>query len=57
VFRVREDRVQPVPVTVRYDQDSLSSIDGALAAGDQVVIEGQSQLKSGAAVKVMAAPP
>ena len=26
VFRVREDRVQPVPVTVRYDQDSLSSI-------------------------------
>jgi RND family efflux transporter MFP subunit len=57
VFRVREDRAQPVPVTVRYDQDSLSSIDGALAAGDQVVIEGQSQLKSGAAVKVMAAPP
>jgi RND family efflux transporter MFP subunit len=56
VFRIRANAAEPVPVIVRHEQDSIASIDGTLTAGDAVVVEGQSQLRSGAAVQVMGAP-
>ncbi len=53
VFRLKQDAVEVVPVTVRYEQGAVACIGAGLSAGDQVVTDGQDQLKAGSKVKVV----
>ena len=52
VFRVRDGKAQVVPVSVRYQQADIAIIGAGLAPGDTVVIDGQSGLTDGAAVRM-----
>lgn len=57
VYRLNGDKVDSVPVKVLY-QDSVLNIIAGVAAGDQLVSDGQSRLKPGAHVEVAPeAPP
>ncbi|MGE8392690.1 efflux RND transporter periplasmic adaptor subunit [Pseudomonas sp. BIGb0427] len=57
VYRLHGDKVDSVPVKVLY-QDSVLNIIAGVAAGDQLVSDGQSRLKPGAHVEVAPeAPP
>jgi multidrug efflux pump subunit AcrA (membrane-fusion protein) len=53
VYRVRDDKAEVVPVVTTYVDDEIAVIDKGLAAGDSVVIDGQSRLKAGTHVKVV----
>jgi RND family efflux transporter MFP subunit len=53
VFRVRDEVAEAVPVTVLYEENSLAAIGVGLESGDQVVVDGQGQLKSGSPVRVV----
>jgi len=51
VYRVDGDKVTSVPVKVLY-QDSTLNIVAGVKAGDQLVLDGQSRLKSGSRVEI-----
>lgn len=55
VYRVRAGKAEVVPVTVTYRDDAIAVIGRGLEAGDSVVIDGQSRLRPGAEVSVIAA--
>lgn len=55
VYRVEGDTVSVVPVKVLYQDSSLNVISG-VALNDTLVADGQSRLKPGAQVEVLAAP-
>lgn len=55
VWRVRGNAAEMVPVKVRWQDDQRAVIASGIAAGDAVVIDGQSRLKPKAAVKVLPA--
>ena len=55
VWRVRDNAAEMVPVKVRWQDDQRAVIASGIAAGDAVVIDGQSRLKPKAAVKVLPA--
>ncbi|SIQ48260.1 membrane fusion protein, multidrug efflux system [Acidiphilium rubrum] len=44
------------PITIGYETEQLVVVAKGLAAGDQVVTEGNSRLKDGAKIKIVAAP-
>ena len=53
VYRVRDERAELVPVRVLYSDEKIAALTG-VEAGDLIVIDGQSRLRSGARVKVQA---
>ncbi len=53
VFRVRNDVAEAVPVKVLYEENSLATIGAGLEPGDQVVVDGQGQLKPGSLVRIV----
>ena len=55
VYRVEGDTVSVVPVKVLYQDSSLNVISG-VAVNDTLVADGQSRLKPGAQVEVLATP-
>lgn len=55
VWRVRDNAAEMVPVKVRWQDDRRAVIASGIAAGDTVVVDGQSRLKPKAAVKVLPA--
>ena len=56
VYRLDGDKVTSVPVKVLFQDSDLTIISG-IAAGDQLVVDGQSRLKPGARVEVLGDPP
>lgn len=50
VWRVAGEQAQPVAVTVLHEDEQRAVVDG-LAAGDQVVTDGQSRLRPGVSVR------
>ncbi len=54
VYRVTGDVAAHVPVTLGFEDEQVAVITSGLAAGDMVVIDGQSRLKPGARVSVRA---
>lgn len=50
VWRVEADKAVPAPVKVLHETEALAVIEG-LEAGDRVVIDGQSRLRAGVAVR------
>jgi RND family efflux transporter MFP subunit len=56
VFRIRGAKAEVVPVTVAVENAGRAVLSSGVTAGDQVVVDGQSRLKPGAGVKVIAAP-
>ncbi len=55
VFRIRDDRAEVVPVTVGYREAEIAVISAGVVPGDVVVVDGQSRLRPGSAVKTDAA--
>ncbi|MHB1993135.1 efflux RND transporter periplasmic adaptor subunit [Metallibacterium scheffleri] len=55
VWRVRDARIERVPVRVLASLGDLRQVDGALAAGEQVVIQPGASLRAGASVRVATA--
>lgn len=55
VWRVRDNVAEMVPVKVRWQDDQRAVIASGIAAGDAVVVDGQSRLKPKATVKVLPA--
>lgn len=53
VFRVHDGRAQVVAITVGHEQGAAAVINEGLSPGDTVVVDGQSQLVDGAAVKIV----
>jgi len=53
VWRVADDKVERVPVRLVRRLDGAVLVDGDLAAGDLVVIEGTQRLRPGVAVQVL----
>jgi multidrug efflux pump subunit AcrA (membrane-fusion protein) len=51
VYRVRDERAELVPVRVLYSDEKIAALTG-VEAGDLIVIDGQSRLRSGARVKL-----
>lgn len=56
VWRVEQDKAQPVAVKVLHETDVLAVIEG-LEVGDQVVTDGQSRLRAGVEVRRADAQP
>ncbi|HEY0715829.1 MAG TPA: efflux RND transporter periplasmic adaptor subunit [Polyangia bacterium] len=56
VFRIRNGKAEVVPVTVALETDGRAVLTAGVAAGDEVVVDGQSRLKPGAGVKVVPGP-
>ncbi len=56
VYRLDGDKVTSVPVKMLFQDSDLTIISG-IAAGDQLVVDGQSRLKPGARVEVLGDPP
>jgi RND family efflux transporter MFP subunit len=55
VWRVRDAHIERVPVRVLASLGDLRQVDGALAAGEQVVIQPGASLRAGASVRVATA--
>jgi RND family efflux transporter MFP subunit len=55
VYRLTGDTVEAAPVTLAYEDADVAVIDAGLAAGDTVVTDGQSRLRPGSTVRVLAA--
>lgn len=53
VWRVVEDTAEQVPVTLVRRRAGSALVDGALAAGDRVVVEGTQRLRPGRVVRLM----
>ncbi|QLL12343.1 efflux RND transporter periplasmic adaptor subunit [Pseudomonas chlororaphis] len=56
VYRVKDDKVEIVPVQMIY-QDSGQNIIKGVQAGDLLVSDGQSRLKAGSRIEVLSEPP
>jgi len=56
VYRVKDGKVESVPVQMVYQNSDLNIIKG-VQAGDVLVSDGQSRLKPGASVQVLDEPP
>lgn len=56
VYRVKDGKVEAVPVQMVYQNSELNIIKG-VQAGDVLVSDGQSRLKPGASVQVLDEPP
>ncbi|WP_458378620.1 efflux RND transporter periplasmic adaptor subunit [Pseudomonas chlororaphis] len=56
VYRVKDDKVEIVPVQMVY-QDSGQNIIKGVQAGDLLVSDGQSRLKAGSRIEVLSEPP
>lgn len=54
VYRVKDDKVEVVPVKVLYQDSNLTLISG-VSAGDMLVSDGQSRLKNGTQIEVVKA--
>ncbi|MDE1195505.1 efflux transporter periplasmic adaptor subunit [Pseudomonas sp. Bc-h] len=54
VYRVKDDKVEVVPVKVLYQDSNLTLISG-VSAGDVLVSDGQSRLKNGTQIEVVKA--
>ena len=54
VFRIRDSKAEVVPVLAVYRDDDITAVAEGLTAGDIVVIDGQSRLKSGSKVRLPA---
>jgi RND family efflux transporter MFP subunit len=54
IFRIRDAKAEVVPVTAVYQDDEIIAVATGLAAGDVVVIDGQSRLKAGSKVRLPA---
>ena len=52
VYRVRGSKAEVVPVVTIWQDDEIAVLESGLEVGEEVVIDGQSRLKSGAAVKI-----
>ncbi|MEN2393555.1 efflux RND transporter periplasmic adaptor subunit [Pseudomonas halotolerans] len=55
VYRIKGDQVESVPVVMVYQDSDLHIIKG-VSAGDQLVSDGQSRLKPGTRIQVLADP-
>ena len=53
VFVAEEGTVRRVPVTIRHRLDDRVWVDGALAVGDQIVVEGVQKLREGGQVQTL----
>lgn len=51
VFRVSDSKAVVVPVVTVYQDDEVAIVRDGLAPGDSVVVDGQSRLRNGSAVK------
>ncbi|MCX7079447.1 MAG: efflux RND transporter periplasmic adaptor subunit, partial [Pseudomonas sp.] len=56
VYRVKDDKVEVVPVQMVYQDTGLNIIKG-VQAGDVLVSDGQSRLKAGSRIQVLSDPP
>ncbi|HEY0708934.1 MAG TPA: efflux RND transporter periplasmic adaptor subunit [Polyangia bacterium] len=56
VYRVRGGKAEVAPVTVALETEGRAVLTAGVAAGDEIVIDGQSRLKPGAGVKVIPGP-
>jgi RND family efflux transporter MFP subunit len=54
VYRVRDSKAEVAPVVVTYQDDEIAVVDNGVAPGESVVLDGQSRLKAGSAVRVSA---
>jgi len=54
VYRVRDGKAEVVPVETRYRDEDLVVIARGVAPGDELVVDGQSRLRDGSAVKLVA---
>jgi RND family efflux transporter MFP subunit len=52
VYRVRDDKAEVAPILTSYQDDEIAVIARGVERGENVVLDGQSRLKAGAAVKV-----
>jgi membrane fusion protein, multidrug efflux system len=53
VYKIVDGRAQQIPVTVLFDDSKNVAVQGDLAAGDDVVVDGQLQVVPGGAVDVV----
>ena len=56
MYRVKDGKVEAVPVQMVYQNSELNIIKG-VQAGDVLVSDGQSRLKPGASVQILDEPP
>lgn len=52
VFVVKQGKAEVTPVVVAYEDEAVSVIAQGIAAGDVVVVDGQSRLKNGTPVRI-----
>jgi RND family efflux transporter MFP subunit len=52
VFRIRDSKAEVVPVAPVWQDDEIAVVDSGVEVGEQVVVDGQSRLKSGAKVNI-----
>ena len=53
VYKIAGGRAQQIPVTVLFDDSKNVAVQGALAAGDDVVVDGQLEVVPGGAVEIV----
>ena len=56
VWIARDDKAERVPVRIRQRNSDSVLVEGAIAPGDLVIIEGVQSLRPGGALEIMAAP-
>jgi membrane fusion protein, multidrug efflux system len=49
---VRESKAEVAPIVVTYQDDEIAVIGKGVVPGESVVLDGQSRLKAGTAVKI-----
>ncbi len=59
LFVLREGKAHEVPVTITARREGLAFVDGELARGDRVIVEGVQKIRDGQAIRLVApeAPP
>ncbi|MEC8838258.1 MAG: efflux RND transporter periplasmic adaptor subunit, partial [Pseudomonadota bacterium] len=53
LFVVRESEAARMPVTITSRRDGLALVDGALKAGDRVIVEGVQKIRDGQAIRLV----
>ena len=53
LFVVREGKAARIPVTITSRRDGLALVDGALKAGDRVIVEGVQKIRDGQAIRLV----